>query len=181
MRCRSIGSIYALFGAITLVLACSDSTAPVAARLPGRYELATVLNTFTYSYVCTPTNNGTVCSDSTVAAGASKLYGTFTVGDTVQGTGKELQFPVSSIVLHQADCALSATQCSERVVTWLSGSLTVTRDSLSTFGLLNGAVQIYLNGRVVGDRIVGNIGWATYLGCCARRRYEGTFVATRQP
>lgn len=173
MYCGVMGGVF--------VIACSDSTAPIAARIPGQYALTTVLESFTYSYSCNPTSNGTVCSDSTVAAGASKLYGTFVLGDTVQGDWKAMQFPVSDIVLHQADCALSVTQCSEKVTEWYSGSLSVTRDSLTIFGLMSGGIQLYLNGRFAGDSIVGDVSWATYLGCCAVRRYDGTFVATRQP
>lgn len=163
-----------------LVLACSDSTAPITARIPGRYALRTVLDSFTYSYSCNPTSNGVRCSDSTVAAGASKLYGTFMLGDTIPGTWKAFAFPVTGIDLHQADCALSATQCSEKMGEWRSGSLTVDRDSLTIFGQFSGDIQLYLNGRFVGDSIAGDISWATYLGCCAVRRYDGTFVATRQ-
>ena len=64
-----------------LIVACSDSTAPVTARVPGTYELTTVLESYTYSSSCIPTEMGLRCSDTTIAAGASKLYGTFTLGD----------------------------------------------------------------------------------------------------
>lgn len=178
-----MSSTSALFGAIAIafVLACSDSTAPIPARVPGSYELTTVLHTFTYSYRCLPLSKELACDDSIVVAGASTLHGSFTLGDTVQGSSEAFQFPVTDIVLHQADCALTATQCSERIGAWRSGDFALTRDSLSTFALLNGEVQISLKGRLVGDRIVGDISWATVPGCCAIRRYDGTFVAVRQP
>ena len=99
MRCRSIRSCK-FFGAMAsaLIIACSDSTAPIASRIPGTYEFTTVLDSFRYVTSCTPTNNGPSCTGATVAAGPSRIYGTFTVGDTIPGTWDAYQFPVSSIV-----------------------------------------------------------------------------------
>jgi hypothetical protein len=149
--------------------------------MPGNYELTTVLDSFTYSYSCSLGDNGLVCLDTTVSAGASRLYGSFTVGDTVQGDWRTFQFPLTDIVLHDADCALSTTQCTEATSAWSAGSITMRRDSLQVFGQFLYPVPIYLSGKFEDGRIVGSVSWATYVGCCAVRRYDGTFVATRQP
>jgi hypothetical protein len=178
----------ALAGALgsTLVIACSDSTAPISARLPGRYELTTVLDSFRYASSCAPTNNGTICTRSTASAGPSKLYGAFTIGDTIPGSSTVLRFPVSDIVLHEADCALYATQCAESPHEWVSGVLEVKRDSLELYGVFSGGmqsggIQIVLKGRFIENRFVGEISWYTYVFCCGSNSYSGSFVATRQP
>jgi hypothetical protein len=178
---RSLRS-FTLLGATAcaVLVACSDSTGPVATRIPGTYELTTVLDTYTYPANCVPTGNGPSCSQTTVVAGPSKLYGTFTLGSALPADGSTFTFPVSSADLRVADCALSATQCDERPFTWYSGSFSVKRDSLTLFGEMTGVVHIYLNGRFVDDRFTGTIGWYTYIGCCGSSYYSGTFVAARQ-
>lgn len=183
MASRSVRSTFALFAAVgsVLVFACSDSTAPLISRIPGDYELTTVLDSFTYSYSCTSSVNGLICSDSTVSAGASRLYGTFTIGDTIKGDGRAFLFPVSNVVLHNADCALTTTQCSEATSPWSSASITVRRGSSAVFGQFLYLQPIYFNGTFGDDKIVGTISWATYVGCCVVRHYDGTFVATRRP
>ena len=180
---RTIRSTCALFGAVAIavVAACSDSTAPISRRIPGTYELTTVLDTYSYPSDCVLTNNGLSCTTVvTVPAGASKLYGTFTVGDSINGTSRELNFPVTNIVFHQADCALSSGPCTEASTAWYSGGLTLKRDSLTVYGQLSGQVQLYFTGRLDDDRFVGTITWMTYVGCCGVRYYSGTFVARRQ-
>lgn len=167
--------------ASVFIIACSDSTAPVARHIPGTYEFTTVLDSFTYPSNCTLTSNGTRCDLSRVAAGPSKIYGTFTLGDTIPGTWDAYQFPVSNIAFHQADCALPTTECAEGTSTWYGGSFTVKRDSLTFFGDIPGAVHVYLGGRFVDDRFVGTVSWYTYIGCCGSRYYSGTFVAARKP
>src|SRR6476661_8607730 len=160
MHRRTIRSTRAIFGAIAiaLVVACSDSTAPISRRIPGTYELTTVLDTYSYPSDCVLTSNGPSCTTAvTVPAGASKLYGTFTVGDSINGNARELNFPVTDIIFHQADCALSTGPCTEAPTSWYSGGLTLQRDSLTVFGQLSGQVQLYLTGQLDGDRLVGTV------------------------
>lgn len=182
MRRRAITSLE-LFGALALVLivACSDGTAPAARRIPGAYEFTTVLDSFTHAASCTSTSDGTRCVPETIAAGPSKLYGTFTLGDDAsQQPSGEFQFPVSDVVLHQADCALSSTECVEETWTWYGGGFTVRRDSLTLLGHLAGEVHMMLSGRFVDDSFVGTVYWYTYVGCCSSSYYSGTFVARRK-
>jgi hypothetical protein len=168
--------------AVTLGLACSDSTAPaLSRRIAGTYVLTTDLQSYTYSKSCQSTPNGTVCTDTTVAAGSSKLYGTFTLVDTNAASSKNMGFTVSAASFHQAGCSPTNTYpCTETVASY-SGSATVTGDSLKFVAPLYGSMLVVMNGIVVGDEIQGNLSWHTYLGCCAHQYYSGSFVARRQP
>jgi hypothetical protein len=53
-------------------------------------------------------------------------------------------------------------------------------DSLTFLAPLYGSLMVVMDGTVVGDEIEGQLYWHTYLGCCARQYYSGTFVAKRQ-
>ena len=172
------------------MIACLDSTAPVGALAPGRYELTTALDSFTFPESCHPTSDGTACTPRTIGAGSSKLSGTFTLGRGTPGPSNTYRFPVSDLVLHEADCAQAAAECMEATHQWISGVLEVNRDSLTLNGLLSGGVQIVLHGRFVYarvggqpvlERFVGQLTWYTYVFCCGSSHYDGTFVAVRQP
>ena len=164
--------------AVALGLACSDSTAPLSRRIAGSYTLTTDLQSYTYSKSCQPTSNGTVCTDTTIAAGPSTLYGTFTLVRTSAGGAGEMGFTITDASFHQAGCAPTNTYpCTEAVASY-SGSATVKGDSL--MAPLYGSMLVVMNGTVVGDEIQGNLSWHTYLGCCAHQYYSGTFVAKRQ-
>jgi len=54
------------------------------------------------------------------------------------------------------------------------------RNDGAIFGQFVFPIPIYFNGKFVHGKIVGTLSWATYVGCCAVRRYGGTFVATRR-
>jgi hypothetical protein len=167
--------------AVTIGVACSDSTAPaLSRRIAGTYTLTSDLQSYTYSRACRPTSYGTVCTDTTVAAGPSMLYGTFTLVDTSAGRAGDMGFTVSNASFHQADCALTNSYpCTESVAPY-SGSATVTGDSLTFVAPLYGSLLVVMNGTVVGDEIQGQLDWHTYLGCCVHKYYSGTFVAKRQ-
>jgi hypothetical protein len=179
----------AVLGSV-LMMACLDSTAPIGALAPGRYALTTVLDSFTYSTSCHPTSYGTMCTPATIGAGNSKLSGTFTLGRGTEGPSNRYQFPVSDIVLREADRAQTTAQCTDVTHQWSSGVPEVNRDSLTLMGLLSGRLQIALRGRFdyrrtagqsVYERFVGDVTWSTYLFCCGGSYYVGTFVAQRQP
>lgn len=95
--------------AVIIGLGCSDATAPLSHRIAGTYVLTTDLETYTYSNSCHLTNNGTVCADTTIAAGPSKLYGTFTLADTSAGRSGNMGFTIPGASFHQAGCALTST------------------------------------------------------------------------
>jgi hypothetical protein len=174
-------TLIAAGAAVTLGLACSDSTAPpLSRRIAGTYTHTTDLQTYTYSTICQGTNNGTVCTDTTVDAGPSKLYGTFTLVDTSAGHGGDMGFRIADASFHQAGCAPTNTYpCTEAVASY-SGSATVKGDSLTFVAPLYGSMFVVMNGSVVGDEIRGQVDWHTYLGCCAQQYYSGTFVAKRE-
>ena len=166
--------------AVILGLACSDSTAPSLQRIAGNYALTTDLQSYTYSKSCQPTSNGTVCTDTTIAAGPSKLYGTFTLGHASAESTGDMGFTIDDASFHQAGCAPTNNYpCTESVAAY-SGSATVTGDSLKFVAPLYGSMLVVMNGTVVGDEIRGQVSWHTYLGCCAHQYYSGTFVAKRE-
>lgn len=188
-RTGSLVARLAVFGSV-LTIGCLDSTAPIGSLAPGRYALTTVLDSFSYPTACHPTTFGTVCTQATMGAGSSMLSGTFTVGRGTAGPSNRYQFPVSDIVLHEADCAQATAQCTETTHQWGSGILEIDRDSLTLHGVLGGRVQIALRGRFayrrtggqsLYERFVGQLTWSTYLFCCGSSHYVGTFVAARQP
>ena len=162
--------------AVTLGLACSDSTAPsLSQRIAGTYALTTDLQSFTYSLSCT----GTACTDTTVDAAPSKLDGTFTLVNASGGGSGEMQFTISNASLHEVHCGRGTDPCADGVAS-LSGAATVAGDSLEFLTTLYGGTVVELHGAVVGDEIRGELVWQTYFGCCAHEYYSGTFVAKRQ-
>jgi hypothetical protein len=170
--------------ALLLALACSDATGPsLSQRIPGTYDFTASLSTYYHAGPsdCSIVSGYTQCSTRTDTAGASKLYGTFAVGDTVPGTTTQMVFAVTGASMHQAECGASLTPCTEYVAQYYPGQLTLTRDSLELDATLSGGVQIILHGQFVDDHFVGTVQWSPYLGCCLVSRYSGTFVAQRRP
>jgi hypothetical protein len=174
---------------VTVALACSDSTAPLANRLPGVYELSTVLDSLTYSDYCSlPTSNTSlpVCHDTTVVNSTGALHGLVTLGDTVQGTPTNMMFKVPAGNLEGVICG----SCSPSPMDYYETAAAVGRNK-STFQLrlsagalliLDGTVEHVMtpNGTLLGNEITGRVVWHTYLGCCMVRYYTGTFVLKRQ-
>jgi hypothetical protein len=179
----SVRSLLAFSCAIVAVvaLACSDPTAPLVKRIPGTYVLSTVLDSLTYSDFCGHTWNGTVCHDTTVAAGAAKFYGTISLGDTTQGTTSIMRFAITDAAFQQADCGPATVSCTGSVQQYHPSTATISKDSLRFQSSIYGSVLVILDGTLAGDEISGRLTWHTYLGCCARRYYTGSFVAKRQP
>ena len=167
--------------ALSLALACSDSTAPpLSRRIAGTYALTSTLTSYTYSNSCRPTSNGTVCTDTTVVVEGMKMDGTFMLVDaTDPRSTTNMAFTVPDAVLHVTSCDPIASSCTAAVSSY-SGSATVHGDSLEFEAPLYGSVEVFLKGNVIGDEIQGGVIWYTYLGCCAHQYYTGTFIAKRQ-
>ena len=163
--------------AVILAVACSDLTRPTASRVRGTYELSTVLETLTYSSSCLPTPNGVQCTDSTVDAGSSKLYGSFTIGDEIPGPAGYITLAMTGADIHMSDCGISTSPCTETVAPFTSGSASVNLDSREFSAPIYGAALVALHGTLGNGEISGSVQWHTYLGCCAVRYYSGTFVA----
>jgi hypothetical protein len=163
---------------ITVALACSDSTAPLVRRLPGTYELSTVLDSLTYSDYCSlPTQNTPPrCHDTTVVNSTGRLHGFVTIGDTVQGTPTDMAFQLPAGTLDEIPCG----SCSSSPAGYYSTTATVGRNSRTFQARLSPGLVI-LSGTIINDVIIGKVVWHTYLGCCMVSYYTGTFLMKRQP
>ena len=176
--------------AVTLALGCSDSTAPISSRIPGTYELSTVLDSLTYSDYCSLAMSGMppICHDTTVANTTGTLHGFITLvrfshlaelalGDTVQGTPTDVVFQVPAGSVEEKFCG----SCSPSAQSYYSTTATVGRNGLRFQARLQAGVLVVLDGTVGDGEITGRVDWHTYLGCCMVSYYSGTFVARRQP
>jgi hypothetical protein len=163
---------------ITVALACSDSTAPLVSRLPGTYELSTVLDSLTYSDYCSLPTQGMPpqCHDTTVVNSTGKLHGFVTIGDTVQGTPTDMTFQLPAGSLAEIICG----SCTSIPAGYYSTTATVGRDSRTFQARLSSGVLVILSGTIIDDMITGKVVWHTYLGCCMVSYYTGTFIMKRQ-
>jgi hypothetical protein len=182
MRNKARRSRLAFSGAIlvTIALACSDSTAPMASRLHGTYELSTVFDSLTYSDYCSLPTSSTmppICHDTTVANTGKILDGTVTFGDTIQGTSQSISVTITGVALRETACE----SCSPGVSQYYSSAATVDRDTPRFQARLFGGALVDLKGAIASPFITGRITYYTYIGCCSQTYYSGMFMMKRQP
>lgn len=149
MRNRPHGNLLGLTGAMVLVvaLACSESTGPrpEARTLAGTYDLATVLDSLTYTDACAmPASNGDLpdCHDTTVVNTAGTLRGTVVLGDTIRGAVPEYVLPITNAALQLGECGTSCAPSAAQYSVSPANVNRIGRDSLAFEATMTGPAWI---------------------------------------